>query len=323
MTEQNWPHAVQALIGKGRVEPADVARLRATVYGNAVVSLEEAAWAFAVDNAAKEACPEWRDFFLESLTDYFVWQELPEGYISDENAAHLIEALGGAGHVATANQLELVVRILEKAEKSPASLSAFALRQVLTAVVEGRGPIARRSGFEKGVVGKFEVELLRRILFAFGGHEGIAISRAEAEVLFDLNDRTREADNHPSWSDLFVKAIAHFLMAARGYQVPSREEAIRREAWLDAPSLGLTSIFGDMLLGMLSGSVFKVWKEKPAEPVSDVVGPVLSADEVKWLGERIGRDGALHLNEKALLRFISEEGADIHPSLRTLLDTAA
>lgn len=322
MSQQNWPHAIGSVIAKGRVEPADVARLRATVYGNAVVSAEEAEWAFAVEIAAKEGCREWTEFFLESLTDFYVWQQAPEGYVTEEGAAGLVRAAAPEGVVTTANQLELVVRILEKSSSSPPSLSAFALRQVQAAVVQGRGPLTARPGFAEGAIGAAEVELVRRILFAFGGHEGIAISRAEAEVLFDLNDQTREAENHPSWSDLFVKAIAHFLMAARGYRVPSREEALRREAWLDAPSLGLSSIFGEMLVGLLSGSVFKVWHERPV-PVLPPEGVALTADEVKWLAERIGRDGDVHLNERALLRFISEEGADLHPSLRTLLDTAA
>ena len=34
-------------------------------------------------------------------------------------------------------------------------------------------------------------------------------------------------------------------------------------------------------------------------------------------------DGVIHENERALLRFLKEESPDIHPSLRTLLDTAA
>ena len=323
MTHSPRPNAVDALIAKRRIEPADVARLRATVYGNAIVSVDEVEWALAIEVAAEERCPEWRAFFLEAVTDFFVWQQLPEGHITVEGAVQLVRMLAPKGLVATANQFELLVRILEQAESSPPALAAFALDQVKRAIVDGRGPLAPSIGGRAGVIGPEAVELLRRILFAYGGNEGIAVSRLEAEVLFDLNDATREAENHPSWSDLFVKAIAHFLMAARGYAVPSREEAMRREAWLDAPSLGLTALFGDMLVGLLSGSVFKVWQEREPAPALDRPEPEMSADEVKWLADRIGRDGDFHLNERALLRFLSEEDEDLHPSLRTLLDTAA
>ena len=53
-----------------------------------------------------------------------------------------------------------------------------------------------------------------------------------------------------------------------------------------------------------------------ALPIS---GVVIAKDEA----DRIGRDGVIHANEKALLKFLSDESPDIHPSLRTLLDTAA
>jgi hypothetical protein len=53
------------------------------------------------------------------------------------------------------------------------------------------------------------------------------------------------------------------------------------------------------------------------------VAEVVTSDEVRWLADRIGRDGVIHENERALLVFLREESPDIHPSLRTLLDTAA
>jgi hypothetical protein len=37
----------------------------------------------------------------------------------------------------------------------------------------------------------------------------------------------------------------------------------------------------------------------------------------------MGRDGALHDNEKALLRFIRDEAPSIHPSLKSLIAKAA
>jgi hypothetical protein len=72
-----------------------------------------------------------------------------------------------------------------------------------------------RSGasLQPGHVGKDEVDLLRRMLYAYGGSGNVAICRTEADVLFDINDATRTADNHPDWADLFVKAIANHLMA--------------------------------------------------------------------------------------------------------------
>jgi hypothetical protein len=48
-----------------------------------------------------------------------------------------------------------------------------------------------------------------------------------------------------------------------------------------------------------------------------------SEPEAGWLAERIGRDGRLHQNEKALLRFLKQESPRLHESLQPLLDRAA
>jgi hypothetical protein len=77
----------------------------------------------------------------------------------------------------------MLIRVLEKAKSSPEQLSAYAVGQVGLAVVEGSGPLARRRHLQPGVIDSAEVELLRRILFAFGGDGNIAITRAEADVL--------------------------------------------------------------------------------------------------------------------------------------------
>jgi hypothetical protein len=50
--------------------------------------------------------------------------------------------------------------------------------------------------------------------------------------------------------------------------------------------------------------------------------PVTEA-EAAWLAERIGRDGKMTPNERALLMFLKAESPSIHPLLRELVDKAA
>lgn len=330
------PAAVAALVARRSVTPEDVLALRREVYGNGIVSREEAEWAFALDEAAVETCAEWTAFFVEAVVDYVVRQERPAGYVTEEGAGWLVAAIARDGLVRSASELEALIRVIEVAERVPAALSAFALRQVAAAVVDGDGPLARGGRLEPGAIRAPEVELIRRILYAYGGAGAIGVTREEAEVLFELNDRTSEADNDPAWSDLFVKAVANFLMAARGYAVLTREEALRREAWLDAPAGGIAVLFGDMMSAMLGNGLKGVWsawrrreeedswaRRNRAVEAEVRAAESVTADEVKWLADRIGRDGVIHANERALLRFLAEESPDIHPSLRTLLDTAA
>jgi hypothetical protein len=329
----NPPPVIAALVETGRITRDDVLRLRALVYRNGVVSADEAEWAFKLDEAAGQTCPEWTSFFVEALTDYIVRQQAPEGYISEENAAWLMARIGQDGVVRTASELELLVKALEVAVSSPPALSAFALRQVAAAVIDGEGPLACGGNLVPGVIGEAEVALMRRILYAFGGQGAVGVSREEAEVLFDLNDESREADNHPAWSDLFVKAVANYLMAARGYTVLPREQALRREKWLDEPTRGVKGVFGDMAASLLTNGLKGVWQAWREEESAQAernraletemkMAEVVTPDEAGWLAGRIGRDGVMHENERALLRFLRETSPDIHPSLRDLLDAA-
>ena len=334
MRNEAWPPMMAGIAARGAITADDVGMLRASVYGNGTISVAEAGWLIALDEAAGETCDAWAALFVEALTDHLVWQQAPEGYISEDNAAWLVQAIGRDGVVKTATEIELLVKLLEAARSAPASLSAFALRQVSAAVLDGSGPLCKGGRLQEGVIGRDEVELLRRILFAFGSHGAIGISREEVEVLFDLNDRSVEAANDPSWSDLFVKATANFLMAARGYAVPTREEALRREAWLDAPGGGVSAVFGGMMSGLLADGLKGIWSRLRQEPTEQALrnkaveeetrlAEIVNAEEIRWLADRIGRDGVIHENERALLAFLRDESPDLHPSLRTLLDTAA
>ena len=323
---------VQAILECGTISADDVQQLRHGVFWKGVVTEKDAETAFLLnDRAGVNADPAWPDFFVEALVDYVVRQAEPAGYVSQANADWLIDRISHSGHVDTAAELELLLKALERAKMSPVKLVRFALDQVRLGVLEGKGTIGHNHGAEPGAITEGEVEIVRRMLYAFGGDGNIAVTQQEAEVLFDINDATSELDNHPAWSDLFVKALANFLMASSGYQVPSRQEALRREAWLDAPSAGI----GGFMSKMLTGSLNAVWGayrqgaaggERPrhAETSGVVIefGPRVTAEEAMWAAERIGKDG-LHENEMALINFLKSRDAHLHPKLAPILQLAA
>ena len=43
-------------------------------------------------------------------------------------------------------------------------------------------------------------------------------------------------------------------------------------------------------------------------------------EEARWIADRIGRDHVIRDNERALLSFIRQAAASIHPDLKPLLD---
>ena len=192
-----------------------------------------------------------------------------------------------------------------------------------------RGPdIRAETPSGAGVVTAEDVAMLRRVLYAFGGDGNIAITMAEAEVLFAIDEATAGADNHPDWPALFVQAIGNAVMAASGYSVPSRREALRREAWL-AERGGVGGFLANMVSGGLS-AVRDAYREQSAEERAlarleaqrqqIITAETITAGEAYWLADHIGRDGRLSDNEQALLAFIRQESPNIHPALAPLLD---
>jgi hypothetical protein len=236
------------------------------------------------------------------------------------------------GRVETKTELELLISVVDKARWTPQSLVRFALDQVKSAVIDGTGPLRAGKSLEPGVVGEADVHLLRRIIYAFGGDGHPAVTRPEAEVLFAIDRATAGADNHPSWADLYVKAIAGCVMAASGYAAPPREVALARDAWLERRG----ELFTDATLGgMASGlkGLFAGYRSQSEEEraiarltqqkIEIVTHEAVTPAEALWLSEHIGRDGQLTPNERALLMFLKAESPSIDPLLQKLVERAS
>ncbi|TPI27073.1 hypothetical protein FJ414_29200 [Mesorhizobium sp. B3-1-6] len=324
---------VAGLTSKNKITAEDVTMLRREVFADGVMGRGEAEALFALDQTARDKCGEWAPFFVEAVTDYIVHQEKPEGYISEQNADWLVRTISRDGMVDSRTELELLVHVLEEAKSSPGQLSAYALEQVAHAVIDGKGPLML-GDLVPGLITKAEVDLLRRILYAYGGDGNIAISKAEAEVLFRINDRTAAAENDPSWNDLFVKAIANYVMCSTGYEPPTREVALRHETFLDEAGPTLGGFFSRMVSGGFAaileayhspGDIEAEWEARNrATEALARRAETIDASEAEWLAERVGGgQRPLRDNERALLTLIKHASPEIHPALRPLLDKVA
>lgn len=326
--------SVAEIKARGSIKDADVLRLRRSYYDDGHITAEEAEGIFALNDACPIQDPAWADCFVETITDYIVDQAKPEGYLTSDNAAWLIEHVTQDGRIETKTEMELVVSVLENARWAPESLVQFALDQVKRAVIDGTGPLRSGKLLEPGVVGEADVDLLRRILYSFGGDGNIAVTRCEAEILFEIDRATAGADNHPSWGDLFVKAIANSVMAVSGYATPSRQEALARDAWLERRGdLSLESMASGMASVSGFRSLFGGYREQSGEDkaiarlnqqkVEIVTNEAVTMPEADWLARCIGRDGQVTPNERALLMFLKAESPSIHPTLQALVDKVA
>ncbi len=323
----------------GSITAQDVLQFRGEIFRDGLVSKYEADAIFMINETVDDQCGEWHEFFVEALTDFTVHQMEPRGYVSVENGEWLMRQTKHGGNIKLANELELLVRTIEKATDCPQFLTNYILEQVASQVITGEGELLNGKKFTKGVIGEAEAEILRRVIYAVSGESSIAVSRQEAEVLFELNDKTLELENHPAWNDLFVKAIASYLMAVSGYQPPDRQTAFAREEWLNDTEVDVAgtlkkalSSFGELFSADGFGDAFKsdhqrmqeAWEERNAEfEEASGKAEAVDFDESNWLVERIGRDGVFHENEKAIIRFLKEESPSIHPSLHPLLEKVA
>jgi len=314
------------LIGRlqasGVVSDHDVLALRRAIWGDGRISRAEAEALVELDRTIHTRAPEWRDFFVDVLTHVVVGQQRPAGYVDEAQAEWLIGLLAGEGRGRTDCQLELLVRILETAERAPARLVAFTLERIRDAVLDGDGPLFEA---QSPRVTTGEAALLRRVLYAASGDGNLAITRAEAEILFDINDLCRAGGNDPAWTELFSRAIAASVMTVSGYAPASAEEALRREAWLEPSRSGVGGFLKRMFDLKAAVGPWRAeadWAARQAAQAAVTrAAEAISADEASWLASRIGRDGAFDAAERSVIDFLRRESPDIDPALRPLLES--
>jgi hypothetical protein len=197
-------------------------------------------------------------------------------------------------------------------------------------VLEGDGPVRQGRKLEPGIIAEAEVDLLRRLVYGQGSHGNIKITRLEAELMFDLNDAIAGAENHAEWAELFVATIANYVMAAELWSPSPREEVERREAWIEKRegALGFMRRLAESGIGGAldalkhDAETDAVMRRRAREQaIADAEG--ITAEEAEWLAGRIGRDGVMHANERALLLRLRDQAPDLHPAIRTLIEKAA
>ena len=104
------------------VTSEDVLTLRRHVFGDGVIDQTEAETLFTLDANLDNRCDDWVDFLSEAMVDYLVNQVAPEGYISEENGQWLISCILRDGEVNSVTELEILIKVLEKAKSAPDAL---------------------------------------------------------------------------------------------------------------------------------------------------------------------------------------------------------
>ncbi|MEM9704558.1 MAG: hypothetical protein AAF850_00625 [Pseudomonadota bacterium] len=323
MTDAAAIATIETLGVTGFVSSKDVLTLRREVFADGVVSAAELDALFRLGERAPNGDREWNDYFAEVSTDFYLRQNAPEGYLTDDEYKTLRARVTRDGRIASALELQLLLTLSERAISTPNAMAGFIGAQLKKRIeTKVGGPRIEAE----------DASLVRRFIFAAGGHGNVAVTRPEAEFLFDMNDLVAAADNDPDWALLFKQAIANHLMAHIGKRTLSVGEAIALETAdrSDGNPGEVKTGFGDFL-----GNVFtpfrahakrveKRYAKRNAErAVAAAQAEKITETEADWLAERIGRDGEVHASEKALLQHMRSLEADLPPKLQALVSDAA
>lgn len=329
---------VGRICASGRISAEDVLALRRQVFPDGVVSSAEAAAVFRLDEACAEKSPEWTRFYVDALTDYFVWQSQPRGYVDEARARELLDAVHRDGRIDALSELELLLNVVHWCVDCPAELSHAALDAVKQSVLRPKGaPFG--AGRQPAVITAEDVELIRRLIYAPGSPGGIAITREEAELLFALDRETDSEQNAESWAELFAKAVASAVMFPRGApQVPDAAEVLRRERELQEGG-GIGGLLAGIGKAVAGGEVrFReayeeadlfgseraeaLREREDAEAREALSREAVTAAETAWLVEQLERSAGFSPAEHRLLAFIAANSPEIDPALARLIEKA-
>jgi hypothetical protein len=310
----NFPELAKQVAADGRITANEVLALRRAAWPDGAISAEEAEAIFEINGLTAGTNPEWNEFFIEALGEYVINGTQPKGYIAPETAYWLMARIDHDGRLDSVTELELLVRVLERALGAPDALKVYALGQIERAVLSGEGPTRDGGQLSACSITEAECKLLRRLIFASGGDRPAAVSQAEAEMLFRIKDATLGSANAADWQRLFVQGVANYLQGWTGTHGITRERAGELEAFMNDTSVSLGGFFGRMSrtgskeLGaatqdLLSGS---------AAPMRDIEGEARAAaavtqPEQSWLDARIASDNHTDPLEQALIAFLSED----------------
>ena len=295
---------------EGVITAEEILALRRAGWSDGTMTPEEAEAVFALNDALAEPTPEWSDFFVEAIGEFVVNGTVPKGYVSEDNAAWLIARIGRDGALQGMTELELLVRVLERATNAPDRLKTYVLERVERAVLTGTGPTRAGGELAPVHVNSAEALILRRVLFAPAGDAPAAVSCAEAELLFRLKDATLGAGNALEWKQMFVQGVANYLqgVASRSAQL-SRERATELEAFVADHDSSVTGFLGRMATSAPTAFGVVFGKKQPGrDRLAELsAAEQVTGDEQAWLDAHIDADGEIDAYEQALIAFLAAE----------------
>lgn len=298
----------------GQITADELLSLRREGWGDGIIIRAEADALFALNSALQDRSAEWTDFFVEAIGEFVLNGTEPRLQCSLEEAEWLIGQIDSDGKVDSMAELETLVRILERAENTPDRLKNYVLEQVERAVLTGTGPTRCGGDLSATHISAAECRIVRRVIFASGGHGPAAVTRYDAEMLFRLKDATLAEENADAWDDLFVDGVANFL---KGFVLPhaqvSHERKLELEAFVAENRASVGRFMGRVAreAPQVMNHFGKVFGKKSADGTDfsalAEAGEEITSSESEWLDRMVNGDGEVDELESRLIARLAAE----------------
>lgn len=303
---------IEKLAADGRISQAEALDVRRAIFPDGAVSRGEGEALFALNESVGGDDPAWNACFVEAICDHLMLAEEPKGHVTEEGATWLENRIHRDAVIELSTEIELVMKLCEKAESCPTRIHEMARRLVKRAVLEGKGYEGRDPKLVPGQIGETELALIRSVLFAAAGAGNVAVTRDEAEWLFEIDEATEGRAHVSGWRDLFVSAVMNHLFAVGPSSLLDRDAMMKRAAWLNKPVAkgGIGSFLSRVVAGGKKGFEEKAKQLNPIEAqfahvdrrhVEAHVAEALDTAEAAWLVTRIRADRRRTANEQALV----------------------
>jgi len=297
----------------GQVSPDELLGLRRQGWGDGDIHRDEAEALFALNNALAERDASWVDFFVEAIGEFVLNATAPRLQCDDNEARWLIDQVDHDGKIDSMAELEALVRIIERAQNVPVLLKNYVLQQIEREVLTGVGPTRCGGSLASTHMSAAECAIIRRVIFASGGHGTAAVSRYDAEMLFRLKDETSAEDNAPDWDALFLDGVGNYL---KGFMHSNAQISHARRSELEAFVADNQANVGRFMGRMAKeapavanhfGAVFGKKTTKPSFTEKAAAGEVVTDYEQAWLNRMIEADGEVDELERRLIARLADE----------------
>lgn len=293
-----------------KISDDEVRALRGSGWADGKMTREEAEIVFATQHAIENPSREWSDFFVEAIQNFVLNGTEPKGFASAEEAQWLIAQVEADGAVCSMTELELLVRIIERAQNVPEALKTYVLGVLEREVLEGTGPTRCGGELSDTHVSPAECRIMRRVVFGQASDRPAAVSRREAEVLYRIKDKTEHAANAPEFKRLFVQGVGNYLMGFASESAHlSRERMLELEAFVAHTNVNIGGFIGEMARSAPNAFGI-IFGKKPSAPSREELVAAeheVTSDEVSWLDGQMDQNGKVDDYDQALLEFIAEE----------------